>query len=74
MLLKEETINILQIYISDSLEATLENITIALQCCIDNSEKEHLYIIKHNLENLSNDQFLQIKSLCKKHINQHYLS
>ncbi|MBQ9850098.1 MAG: hypothetical protein IJO36_05290 [Clostridia bacterium] len=73
MTLNEETVTVLQIFICDSLEATIENITIALQCCANDIEKDILYILKEDLEKISEPQFSHVKSICTKYINQHYL-
>lgn len=68
MNLNEETVSILQIFICDSLSATIENISVALQCGVDGIEKEPLSAIKDDLEKITESQFLQIKSICKKYI------
>ncbi|MBR2431009.1 hypothetical protein IKB17_06080 [bacterium] len=74
MLLNEETVTVLQIFICDSLEATINNLDIALWCGVDGIENSFLYSIKNYLEKLTESQFLQVKSACKKYINQHYFS
>ena len=74
MFLNEENIIVLQIFICDSLKATIENLDMALRCDADGVEKDVLYTIKEDLEKLTESQFLHIKSICKKYINQHYLS
>ena len=68
MNLNEETVSILQIFICDSLNATIENISVALQCGVDGIEKEPLSAIKDDLEKITESQFLHIKSVCKKYI------